>query len=185
MKQGPFAPGGLCCPAHRHYYGPLRLPLGCRPLRGFAAYRPAHSLRRDGAEEGLPSSQDNLLTVPRPITPAGPSAPAPGSGVRSVAFALFLRARLLLGRPKAVNNDDAAGFTFVADRPVDPAPLRTRPLDHARGLHYRGPWRLPGPDFPQLAALSLSIGYVTMTSLSPWRPICWAHANMCSPLASG
>ena len=31
MKCGPFAPGGLCCPADRHYFGPLRLPLG-RPL---------------------------------------------------------------------------------------------------------------------------------------------------------
>jgi hypothetical protein len=28
MKCGPFAPGGLCCPADQHYYGPLRLPLG-------------------------------------------------------------------------------------------------------------------------------------------------------------
>jgi hypothetical protein len=28
MKCGPFAPGGLCCPADHHYYGPLRLPLG-------------------------------------------------------------------------------------------------------------------------------------------------------------
>ena len=28
MKCGPFAPGGLCCPADQHYYDPLRLPLG-------------------------------------------------------------------------------------------------------------------------------------------------------------
>jgi hypothetical protein len=28
MKRGPFAPGGLCCPADQHYYDPLRLPLG-------------------------------------------------------------------------------------------------------------------------------------------------------------
>ena len=76
--------------------------------------------------------------------------------MRSMAFALFVRARLLLGRPEAVNNDDAAGFTFVADRPVDPVPLRTPPLGDARGLHYRGPWRLPEPDFHRLAALSLS-----------------------------
>jgi len=27
MKCGPFAPGGLCCPADQHYYDPLRLPL--------------------------------------------------------------------------------------------------------------------------------------------------------------
>jgi hypothetical protein len=31
MKYGPFAPDGLCCPADRHYYDPLRLPLS-RPL---------------------------------------------------------------------------------------------------------------------------------------------------------
>ena len=28
MKRGPFAPGGLCCPADQHYYCPLRPPLG-------------------------------------------------------------------------------------------------------------------------------------------------------------
>src|SRR5208282_2875768 len=59
------------------------------------------------------------------------------------------------------------------------APLRTRPLDHARGLCYRGPWRLPGPDSHRLAALSLSIGYVitTSTSLLSWRPIFWTHPH--------
>jgi hypothetical protein len=38
MKQGPFAPTGLCCPGHRHYYDPLRLPLG-RPPLPVAGYR--------------------------------------------------------------------------------------------------------------------------------------------------
>ena len=37
-----------------------------------------------------------------------------------MAFALFLRARLLLGRPEAVTDDDAAGFAVAADRPVAP-----------------------------------------------------------------
>ena len=42
MKCGPFAPGGLCCPADQHYYDPLRLPLGRPiPLPGFAGYRRA------------------------------------------------------------------------------------------------------------------------------------------------
>ena len=100
VKQGPFAPDGLCCPGHRHYYDPLRLPLGCRPLHGATAYRPTRSVpRRDRAEEGLPSSQDNLLTVPRPIR-RGSSAPAPRSQMRSMAFALFVRARHLLGRQR-------------------------------------------------------------------------------------
>ena len=60
-------------------------------------------------------------------------------------------------RPKADPLNDAyQGFTHVADRTIDPAPLRTRPLDHARGLHYRGPRRLPGPDSHRQAALNLS-----------------------------
>jgi hypothetical protein len=41
MKRGPFAPGGLCCPADRHYYDPLRLPLDHAPLPGIAGYRRA------------------------------------------------------------------------------------------------------------------------------------------------
>jgi hypothetical protein len=54
--------------------------------------------------------------------------------------------------------DDArSGFTRVADRAVASAPLRTRPLDHAPGLRYRGPRRLPGPDSHRLAALNLSL----------------------------
>jgi hypothetical protein len=39
MKQGPFAQGRLCCPARHHYYDPLRLPLGHRPLPGVTGYR--------------------------------------------------------------------------------------------------------------------------------------------------
>jgi hypothetical protein len=38
MKRGPFAPGGLCCPADHHYYRPLRPPLGRPPLPGIAGY---------------------------------------------------------------------------------------------------------------------------------------------------
>jgi hypothetical protein len=42
-------------------------------------------------------------------------------------------------------------------RPRDrSAPLRTRPLDHARGHHYQGPRRLPGPDSHRLAIVNLS-----------------------------
>src|SRR5918994_3701513 len=54
-------------------------------------------------------------------------------------------------------DDACSGFTHVADRAVAPAPLRTRPLDRARGLHYRGPRHLPGPDSHRQAALNLSL----------------------------
>jgi len=54
--------------------------------------------------------------------------------------------------------DDAySGFTHVADRTVASAPLRTRPLDHAREHHYQGPGHLPGPDSHRQAALNLSL----------------------------
>src|SRR5439155_24702907 len=46
---------------------------------------------------------------------------------------------------------------------------RTRPLDHARGLRYRGPRRLPGPDSHRQAALNLSLPYVMSTIPSSWR----------------
>ena len=54
-------------------------------------------------------------------------------------------------------DDACSGFTHVADRTVAHAPLRTRPLDHARGHHYRGPRRLPGPDSHRQAILNLSL----------------------------
>jgi hypothetical protein len=54
----------------------------------------------------------------------------------------------------------AQASLHVADRTIAHAPLRTRPLDHARGHHYRGPRRLPGPDSHRQAALNLSLLYV-------------------------
>src|ERR1019366_6569820 len=43
-------------------------------------------------------------------------------------------------------------------RPRDrSAPLRTRPLDHARGHRYQGPRRLPGPDSHRQAIVNLSL----------------------------
>lgn len=94
-----------------------------------------------------------------------------------MAFAHREGARLLLVRASTDRRNDAAGFTSCCGLVSCSAPLRTRPLDHARGLCYRGPWRLPGPDSHRLAALSLSIGYVTTTSTSllSWRPISWTH----------
>lgn len=92
-----------------------------------------------------------------------------------MAFGLREQARLLLVRVSADRRSDAAGFTCCCGLASCSAPLRIHPRDHARGPHYRGPWRLPGPDFHRLAAVSLSSGYVTTTSLSSWRPDCWTH----------
>jgi hypothetical protein len=67
-------------------------------------------------------------------------------------------------RGRDLLDDACSGFTRVADRTVASAPLRTRPLDHARGPRYRGPGRLPGPDSHRQTALSLSLGYVMIIS---------------------
>ena len=71
---------------------------------------------------------------------------------------------------RAGHSDDAySGFTRVADRTFAHAPLRTRPLDHARGHRYRGPRRLPGPDSNRQAVPNLSLLYVMSTIPSSWR----------------
>jgi hypothetical protein len=93
-----------------------------------------------------------------------------------MAFTLEEQARLLLDPRMWVRRNDAAGFTSCCGLVSRSVPLRTPPLDDARGPHYRGPWRLPGPDSHRLAALSFSLGYVTTTSSSSWRPNCWTHS---------
>ena len=144
------------------YYDPLRLPARPpTPLPGFAGYRrgiasrqPADRRGRDGSP-GFPGRPSARST---PNTPEGSSAPAPGPRALSVAFAVEEPARHPLSRLAAeLSNDACSGFTCVADRAIAPAPLRTRPLGHARGLHYRGPRRLPGPDSHRQAALNLSL----------------------------
>jgi len=103
--------------------------------------------------------------------------------VPSMAFALSERARLLLAPIARGAVTTLQASLDVADwsvatpstgcrRSASTAASRPTP-----GASYRGPWRLPGPDLHRLAALSLSLGYVTMTSLSPWRPSIWTHSD--------
>jgi hypothetical protein len=166
MKYGPF-PMWPAFPTSE-YYDPLRLPLDHpMPLPGFAGYRPGIASRHpagDGAETALPSSQDDHPHVQRPIRRRVPQRPLLDQERFPWPSPSHNRLGTLFLRPKtAVANDAYSGFTRVADRAVDPAPLRTRPLDHARGHHYQGPRRLPGPDSHRQAALNLSLLYVIST----------------------
>ena len=178
MKQGPFALVGLCCPGRRHYYDPLRLPLGCRPLPGVTGYRQAHSLGR------RPRGRGGSLQFPRqpsdrstPTTPEGSSSPAPGSLAASVAFALPPRARHPLVLLTEASVTTLTGFASCCG-PVSRspphrdfvAPLRRRHLCRRREPCYQGPWRLPGPDLRRLAAVSLSLGYVITNSFPVMAP---------------
>ena len=65
-----------------------------------------------------------------------------------------------LWSPLTRENDDAAGFASCCGPASCSAPLRRRPLDRRRGLRYRGPWRLPGPDFHRLAVTELALGHL-------------------------
>ena len=161
MKQGPFAQTGLCCPDRHHYYDPLRLPLDRPPLPGITGYRkdrfPSRTARGRGGSLQFRGQPSNHSTPP---APGGSSAPAPRSLVPSMAFALKEQARLLLVRLSTDRRNDAAGFTSCCGLVSCSAPLRTRPLNHARGPHYRGPWRLPGPDSHRPADNSFTLGYM-------------------------
>jgi hypothetical protein len=75
VKQGPFARVGLCCPGRRHYYGPLRLPLGSLALPVTGYRQGCFPDRRSGAEEDLSSSKDTLLAIPRPLRREVPRHP--------------------------------------------------------------------------------------------------------------
>jgi hypothetical protein len=68
-----------------------------------------------------------------------------------MAFAKSTQARHPLAPPKAGILYDAAGFASCYGPASCSAPLRPRPLDRTRRLHYRGPWRLPGPVSHRLA----------------------------------
>jgi hypothetical protein len=144
------------------YYRPLRLPLDHpMPLPGFAGYRP-------GTLPAVPADRRGRDGSPEfPGRPFARSAPLYAGGffsARSWNKSAFrgLRPTRTGSAPSCPARRRASlttlhqGFTRVADRTIDPAPLRTRPLDHARGLHYRGPRRLPGPDSHRQAALNLS-----------------------------
>ena len=103
-----------------------------------------------------------------------------------MAFALRYRlGSSSLSTRRRTASHDAAGFTSCCGLVSCSTPLRTPPLDDARGLHYRGPWRLPGPDSHRPAALSLSLSYVTTTSLSSWRPSCWTHPDCRARIPGG
>ena len=64
-------------------------------------------------------------------------------------------------------------------------PLRPRPLNRSRGLRYRGPWHLPGPDSHRLATASLSPGYAIATPSLMASELLDARGSRLSPCLNG
>jgi hypothetical protein len=159
MKYGPF-PMWPALPTSE-YYDPLRLPLDHpMPLPGFAGYRPGIASlapQATGPRRLSRVPRTTVRTFNAPIRRRVPQRPLLEQERFPWPSPCADRLGSLLTRPKTGPLNDAyQSFTRVADRTIDPAPLRTRPLDHARGHHYRGPRRLPGPDSHRQAALNLS-----------------------------
>ena len=121
MKQGPFAQGRLCCPTRHHYYDPLRLPPGCRPLPGVTGYRQTRSRPPQGRGRvgplQFPRQPSHRSTSP---TPEGSSTSAPGSQMSSMAFAKSTQARHPHFPAHAGALTTLQTSLHVADRPVAP-----------------------------------------------------------------
>jgi hypothetical protein len=130
--------------------------------------------RRPGVKEGLSSSHDTPPTVPLPMRRGVLGHPLQVPWCRPWLRQPNTGSAPPWPRSRGGFSDDAAGFASCCGPVGCSTPLRTRLLGHARGLRYRGPWRLPGPDSHRLAAVSLSLGYAA-DLLSLWRPNCWTH----------
>jgi len=159
MKYGPF-PMWPAFPTSE-YYDPLRLPLDhpCHfpgsPVIGRASLP---SPRRRRGQDGSPEFPGRPFARSTPLYAGGflSARSWNKSAFRGLRPARTGSAPSRPARRRASLTTLHQGFTRVADRTIDPALLRTRPLDHARGHHYRGPRRLPGPDSHRQAALNLS-----------------------------
>jgi hypothetical protein len=90
----------------------------------------------------------------------------------SMAFTQTPRARHPLHpTPKGRNKLTTLQASLHAtDRPFASTPLRTQPLNHARGLHYHRPWHLDRPDSHRQAALNLTLGYNMNSTSSLMMP---------------
>jgi hypothetical protein len=133
-----------------------------QPLPGITGYRSGIASRRpagDGAKTALPGSHDDHSRVQRPLRRRVPQRPLLEQGHLPWPSPYRQRLGSLLAHPQrtGLHNDAYSGFTHVADRATASAPLRTRPLDHARGHRYQGPRRLPGPDSHRQAIVNLSL----------------------------
>ncbi len=112
-----------------------------------------------------------------PPTPTSSSAPAPRSRCLPWPSPCSYGLGSLYPRSHG-QNDDVAGFASCCGPADCSTPLRGRPLDRHRGLRYRGPWRLLGPDSHRLADVSLSLDHLMSSghfSFRSRRPSFWTH----------
>ena len=183
MKRGPFAPGGLC-PADQHYYDPLRLPLdrpthfpGSPVIGGHRFHRPAGG----GAEEALPSSQDDLPHVQRPRLAGGFLSarfwiPGAFHGLR----------RRLNGSAPPLPRSQTGRLTTLAQASLTLQTARSHPPRFTPASRPRTGASLPGTQTSPRTGLTPAgrpelvarIYVMTEYSFSSWRPSrCRAHQS--------
>jgi hypothetical protein len=129
---------------------------------------------RFGATEGLSSSHDTPLTIPRPLRRRVPWHPLQALRCRPWPSPLECRLGSLLARLRGDSLRRRRLRLMLRTGQLHRAPPRRRGLARRRGPRYRGPWRLPGPDSHRLAAVSLRSA-TPSTSLLPRHPSYWTH----------
>src|SRR4029453_3427142 len=163
-KQGPFPSPQvvLSCDSSGTTTPSDALPARCDfPLERVYAPAPPSAQARGGG--GPPQFPPPPSARSAPLTPGGSSTVHARLFPSSMAFALLLRARLLLG-PFRVGLTTRQASLDAADRTVaPPLGLLTLRFDAGRfpptpAACYRASWQLPGRDLHPLAAASLRIG---------------------------
>src|SRR6266511_3158622 len=170
-KCGPFPPTRFCCPRHRRYYGPLRLPLRSPPFR---ASRACRVRRSQSTPTGWRSRRVSLLgrrrVSPVPTTTFPPFHVPYAAGFFGAAFPSASplpwpspdRARLgsrLLPCGHSITTRQTS--LHAADWWVAPSLKKARPHASTPGSLrtpvgcYRGTWLLLRPDFHRLVVVNL------------------------------
>ena len=145
------------------YHNPLRLPLD-HPSRfpGLPVIGQASlptTPQTAGVKTAPPGSHDDHSRVQRPLRRKVPQHPLLKQRRLPWPSPCHQRLGPLLAHPQRTgpHNDAYSGLTHVTDHATASTPLRTRPLDHARGHRYQGPRRLPRPDSHRQATVNLSL----------------------------
>jgi hypothetical protein len=184
MKQGSFPPAGLCCPAPSSgTTTPSDSLVATRHFPVVAGYRQAllPEPRRLGATEGLSSSHDTPLAIPRPLRRRVPWHPLQAPRCRPWPSPLECRLGSLLARSRGGFLTTPQASLDAADWPVAPRPASTPGSRPTPGAALPGTLASPRTGLTPAGCRELALGY-TINLPSTRRPSYWTHIPAESPV---